>query len=188
MTDVLSRLPEAEESAERRGLSRRQLIKAGAWAAPVIVLATATPAAAASVDVGPAMIPGGYVVNPTPGNLAPDLVMGAASVLGSPHYRAGINYGSPTYHAHLRIAGIQNGVVNDVTLRYIVPATMDPLRNATSHPSSWVWTMPGGNVTNFHAVWLPNAGAPTTGNWELSFKSPQWTGGETYLQVMVVAP
>ncbi|GEM_PF-6658235 len=51
MTDVLSRLPEAEESTERRGLSRRQLIKAGAWAAPVIVLATATPAAAASVDV-----------------------------------------------------------------------------------------------------------------------------------------
>ena len=30
--------------------SRRQLIKAGAWAAPVIVLATASPAAAASMD------------------------------------------------------------------------------------------------------------------------------------------
>lgn len=34
--------------AEPSGLSRRQLIRAGAWAAPVIVMATASPATAAS--------------------------------------------------------------------------------------------------------------------------------------------
>lgn len=35
------------------GLSRRQLVQAGAWAAPAIVLATAAPAAATSVDPCP---------------------------------------------------------------------------------------------------------------------------------------
>ncbi|GEP47103.1 hypothetical protein FVP74_03090 [Microbacterium saccharophilum] len=35
------------------GLSRRQLLRAGAWAAPALVLATAAPAAAASVDTQP---------------------------------------------------------------------------------------------------------------------------------------
>jgi|GEM_PF-3131479 len=34
----------------RQGLDRRTVLKAGAWAAPVIVLASATPAAAASLD------------------------------------------------------------------------------------------------------------------------------------------
>jgi|GEM_PF-3435174 len=52
MTDVLSRHNGAAEPTERHSLSRRQLIKVGAWAAPVIVLATAAPAAAASIDVG----------------------------------------------------------------------------------------------------------------------------------------
>jgi len=37
----------------RQGLDRRTVLKAGAWAAPVIVLASATPAAAASLECDP---------------------------------------------------------------------------------------------------------------------------------------
>lgn len=48
MTDVLPRLDGAFDGSDRRTLDRRQLLKAGAWAAPVIVLATAAPAAATS--------------------------------------------------------------------------------------------------------------------------------------------
>lgn len=47
-----------------RALDRRQLIKAGAWAAPVIVLATAAPAAAAAQSVG-ATYSGAAVVSNT---------------------------------------------------------------------------------------------------------------------------
>jgi hypothetical protein len=39
----------AAGSTPTKGLSRRQLVKAGVWAAPVVVLATASPAAAVSV-------------------------------------------------------------------------------------------------------------------------------------------
>lgn len=39
----------SNEEVPRSGLSRRSLITAGVWAAPVVVLATAVPAAAASV-------------------------------------------------------------------------------------------------------------------------------------------
>ena len=54
---VLDRFRTAAASPleERRTLDRRQLLKAGAWAAPVLVLATAAPAAAASTpDPAPA--------------------------------------------------------------------------------------------------------------------------------------
>lgn len=50
MTDVLPRLDGAFDEIDRRTIDRRQLLRAGAWAAPVIVLATAAPAAATSVD------------------------------------------------------------------------------------------------------------------------------------------
>lgn len=46
MTEVLPRLEGAFDGSDRKTLDRRQLLKAGAWAAPVIVLATAAPAAA----------------------------------------------------------------------------------------------------------------------------------------------
>lgn len=39
----------APATAETKGPSRRQLVKAGIWAAPVVVLATASPAAAVSI-------------------------------------------------------------------------------------------------------------------------------------------
>lgn len=51
MTDVLPRLDGAFDGSDKRALDRRQLLKAGAWAAPVLLLATATPAAAASAKV-----------------------------------------------------------------------------------------------------------------------------------------
>src|SRR4051812_910081 len=38
------------QAADNSGMDRRQLLRAGAWAAPVIVLATASPASAASTD------------------------------------------------------------------------------------------------------------------------------------------
>ncbi|HYP73168.1 MAG TPA: hypothetical protein VEP72_03710 [Microbacterium sp.] len=50
MTDTLPRLDGAFDGSDARTLNRRQLIRAGAWAAPVIVLATAAPAAAVSPD------------------------------------------------------------------------------------------------------------------------------------------
>jgi len=54
MTDVLPRLDGAFDDSDAKTLNRRQLIRAGAWAAPVIVLATAAPAAAQSItDPGP---------------------------------------------------------------------------------------------------------------------------------------
>lgn len=46
MTDVLPRLDGAFDGSDRRTLDRRQLLRAGAWAAPVLVLATASPAMA----------------------------------------------------------------------------------------------------------------------------------------------
>lgn len=46
------------------GLSRRQLIQAGAWAAPAIVLATAAPAAATSVDPNCAKQGTTYIYDP----------------------------------------------------------------------------------------------------------------------------
>lgn len=45
----LDHLP-VSQNASNDALSRRRLLRAGAWAAPVIVLATAAPAAAASTD------------------------------------------------------------------------------------------------------------------------------------------
>lgn len=50
MTAVLPRLERAFDEPDRRAIDRRTLLRAGAWAAPVIVLATAAPAAAASAD------------------------------------------------------------------------------------------------------------------------------------------
>lgn len=44
------------DQVDRRAVSRRQLIRAGVWAAPVLVLTTAAPAAAASV-VPPGAVP-----------------------------------------------------------------------------------------------------------------------------------
>lgn len=50
MFEATSDLDGASNGADRSpGLSRRQLVKAGAWAAPVVVLATAVPAAATSL-------------------------------------------------------------------------------------------------------------------------------------------
>lgn len=46
MTDTLARALESDNN----GLDRRKLLKIGVWAAPVVVLATATPAAAASPE------------------------------------------------------------------------------------------------------------------------------------------
>lgn len=57
MHDALPRLDgafdDASDGSERTGLDRRQLLKLGAWAAPVIVLATAAPAAAAASGPSP---------------------------------------------------------------------------------------------------------------------------------------
>ena len=47
MSEALQRIDGASEEAPTRGLSRRQLVQAGVWAAPVVVLATAAPASAA---------------------------------------------------------------------------------------------------------------------------------------------
>ena len=44
--------------AATRGLSRRQFVKAGVWAAPVVVLATAAPAAATSGKLSGGVTPG----------------------------------------------------------------------------------------------------------------------------------
>lgn len=52
MNDFSARRGSASAGAER-AIDRRQLLRAGAWAAPVIVLATAAPAAVASVTSGP---------------------------------------------------------------------------------------------------------------------------------------
>lgn len=52
MTDVLPRLDGAFDGSDRRTLDRRQLLKAGAWAAPVLVLATASPAMANATSGG----------------------------------------------------------------------------------------------------------------------------------------
>lgn len=45
----------APAAAEANGPSRRQLVKAGIWAAPVVVLATASPAAAVSITAKPSL-------------------------------------------------------------------------------------------------------------------------------------
>lgn len=47
MTDTFAH-ENADTAAVKGGVSRRQLVKAGAWAAPAIVLTTAVPAASAS--------------------------------------------------------------------------------------------------------------------------------------------
>src|SRR6478735_973777 len=47
MSDVLSTVP---ASAPKNGVSRRQLVKAGVWAAPAVAVAIAAPASAVSVS------------------------------------------------------------------------------------------------------------------------------------------
>lgn len=51
--DAFTRSSTALEAEKPAGLNRRQLLRAGAWAAPALVLATAAPAAAASTPPGP---------------------------------------------------------------------------------------------------------------------------------------
>lgn len=53
----------AFSAAPSKGLSRRQLVKAGVWAAPVVVLATASPAAATSGQLSAGNAPGFPAVN-----------------------------------------------------------------------------------------------------------------------------
>lgn len=48
MSEDFERAENAFSTSAKQGLDRRQLIKAGAWAAPALVLATAAPAAAVS--------------------------------------------------------------------------------------------------------------------------------------------
>ncbi|WP_426323938.1 hypothetical protein [Microbacterium sp. E-13] len=53
MLNTSARAESADDARAKRGVSRRQLVKAGAWAAPAIVMTTAAPAHAAS---GPAPV------------------------------------------------------------------------------------------------------------------------------------
>lgn len=70
-------MTDASSARATRAIDRRQLLKAGAWAAPAIVIAAAVPAASASVDPLPA---GG---DPTPagtGTIAGGRLNGRLSV------------------------------------------------------------------------------------------------------------
>ncbi|SFI55919.1 MULTISPECIES: hypothetical protein [Microbacterium] len=51
--DACARSSTVLEAERPAGLNRRQLLRAGAWAAPALVLATAAPAAAASAPMPP---------------------------------------------------------------------------------------------------------------------------------------
>jgi hypothetical protein len=56
MTEATAKLIHATDQPP--ALTRRQLVKAGAWAAPAVVVAVAAPAASASATVTPQGLPG----------------------------------------------------------------------------------------------------------------------------------
>lgn len=83
MTELLPRLGGSFDESDRKTLDRRQLLRAGAWAAPVIVLATAAPAAANT----------SLNTTPTTGNANVDAAALAVNAYGLYDLNAGGSHG-----------------------------------------------------------------------------------------------
>ncbi|RLK48007.1 hypothetical protein [Microbacterium telephonicum] len=187
MQDALPRLDDAFDGSKRNGMDRRQLLKMGAWAAPVIVLATAAPAAAASTDpptTAPYTPPNVVAVTNGDTEMLPRYVSGATSVTGKPWWDNGsyIDFQNPNrLGTNLWIEGIpQASTPRSVSVYFYVPYSTGPL--ARPKPSQWEWSMTQSNFSSMAAVYEPlNA---TQGVWRLDFLMPSW-GTDSGTQLFV---
>lgn len=169
--------------SDAAGLNRRQLLRAGVWAAPALVLATAAPAAAASTPP---------VVTPPPSAIAvpgggtgalPTYLIGATGVTAKPYWKHGTPFMDPA-NPHragfeLNVSGIPHiATARTVTMYFYVPTSTAPLNRA--NPATWMWTMDGSNFSSMTAVFEP-------GVWRLTFVMPSW-GRTSYAHVYVTFP
>lgn len=173
MADLLPRLGGAFDESDKRTLDRRQLIRAGAWAAPVLVLATASPAMAAQVSSATPAAPPRAVGVPGGGTgMLPNYLVGATSITAAPWYGAGWDYTGPKLaKGQLYIKGIpQSQSARTVTAYFYVPTSTTPLNRA--NPSAWKWQMSGSNFSSMTSAYeVVNS---TTGVWILTFVMPSW--------------
>jgi hypothetical protein len=178
MSDALPRLDGAFDGSDGQGIDRRRLLKVGAWAAPVIMLATAAPAAAAS---GPATTtPLGYTTNPNAVGLAPDLLYGASSARAE-------HWGGPKeFLTNVYVTGATPS--GQVVLWYSISSGRNPLQGVTSAPSTWKWKVAGSsNFTTFAAQWFPAQPGSSTGSWRVTLTAPSWAQSSqvVYIQLSV---
>ena len=158
MTDVLPRLEGAFDGSDRKTLDRRQLLKAGAWAAPVIVLATAAPAAATSP------LRATLVWNGFPGA-----------------YRTWAGKSTAGYYVQFQIGNSYTNdrvTVNGLTVTLTVPS--DLVGTATPYftsqnASRWSVTSVGADVEGKRVITLSYSGSLTA--------NPSQNTGGTVLQV-----
>lgn len=178
MQDALPRLDDAFDGSKRNGMDRRQLLKMGAWAAPVIVLATAAPAAATSGSgsgsTTPYTPPNVVAVPGGDAEMLPRYVSGATSVTGQPWWDNGsyVDFQNPNrLGMSLWIEGIPHvDTPRTVSVYFYVPYSSGPL--ARSNPSTWKWSMGQSNFSSMNPVYEPiNA---SEGVWRLDFIMPSW--------------
>lgn len=187
MTDVLPRLDGAFDGSDKRALDRRQLIKAGAWAAPVLLLATATPAAAAvsaPTPLTPSQPPGAVAPAGAGTGFIPAYLVGATGITGKPYWNGYTNGNPKLLGAEINITGIPNAKdPRTVTAYYYVPTAAAPLN--APNPADWVWKIESNNFktasTSYQKI------SATTGLWMITLILPSWgTGG--YAHVYVTLP
>lgn len=163
------------------GLSRRQLLRAGAWAAPALVLATAAPAAAASAPVvtpppSAVAVPGGGT-GALPTYLIGATAIRAASYWGDGTYIDGTNPKRAGFE--INVSGIPHvETARTVTMYFYAPTSTVPLNRPS--PASWKWKMEGSNFSSMTAVYEP-------GVWRLTFVMPSW-GDTSYAHIFVTFP
>ena len=115
------------EKEQERGVSRRSVVTAAAWSAPVVALAVATPLAAASTAGG------------------------TLFVIGNAFAGAGIFLNGSNYNGAGASGDYPPGAV---TLTFVLPAGVD---FTVSAPGSWIVTESGNTVTISNGVALTPA-------------------------------
>lgn len=174
-----------EQPSDRTaGIDRRQLMKAGAWAAPALLVTVAAPAAMASDPP----VPPDVVAVPNGGtNFLPKYLFGATAITDKSYWSTYTDPGNPNrVGSEVNISGIpQAGTARSVSLYYYVPTAAGALGRTAPNPSLWQWAMGGSNFSSMNAVY--SSISPTTGLWRLDFILPSW-GTTSYAHLFVTFP
>lgn len=141
-----------------RGLDRRTILKGAAWATPVILLATAAPAAAQSVPpapyAGPAMMAIGVGASPQLTDQPKIYGLGDGAVRGTGNLAPGVRFGSVGGQAQSQIATIR------MTSNVTTPPTVASLFEQFGPGISIAYTSSAGTVHTYTATITGRSGDP----------------------------
>ena len=182
-------------NAGHKTLSRRTMLKTAAWSAPVIAVAIAAPAAAASFPAPPS----GFVFGSIPqngvgaggSNLRPDYFWAATSdpestptLATDVHWWGAKGSANEGHQQNFYLSNVSKAT--KVTLFWDFPSNVDPaLQTVGSRPDLLTWQVTQGNVTGSTFAWVPGA-TLGSGRWtlELEMETQQYS---YYVGVRAVA-